>query len=87
MLDQSAVFDTVSQGTLRHRFKHWHGIEGKALDWLSSYFSDRLQAVRISGKCSTSRPLETGFPQGSVLGPFSYPAYTAPLLKYLAGLI
>ena len=32
-----------------------------------------------AGKASDPKHLETGFPQGSILGPFSYPVYTSPL--------
>ena len=79
MLDQSAAFDTVNQDILMQRFKCNYGISGAAYDWLNSYFRHRTQAVTVSGESSEPRELVTGFPQGSVLGPFSYPAYTAPL--------
>ncbi len=79
MLDQSAAFDTINQDLLMQRFETRFGITGSAHAWLDSYFKHRTQAVVISGKSSEPRELVTGFPQGSVLGPFSYPAYTSPL--------
>jgi hypothetical protein len=79
LLDQSAAFDTVDQGMLLHRLEDSYGITGSALKWLTSYFKDRKQAVLISGQQSEPKDLETGFPQGSVLGPFKYPSYTSPL--------
>ena len=54
-------------------------MEDSVLAWLGSYFSDRVQAVNINGYTSEPQPLQTGMPQGSVLGPFSVPQYTAPL--------
>ena len=48
---------------------------------MSSYYKGRKQSVVINGDMSESCSLVTGFPQGSVLGPFSYPVYTAPLFN------
>ena len=79
LLDQSAAFDTVDQGILLQRLKVSYGITGSALAWLKSYFEGRTQAVSISGMLSKPKELDTGFPQGSVLGPFKYPSYTSPL--------
>lgn len=79
MLDQSAAFDTVNQDILMKRLQSSYGIADEAHKWLSSYFRQRHQSVCVAGKSSQLRELVTGFPQGSVLGPFSYPVYTSPL--------
>ena len=79
MLDLSAEFDTVNHAVLLERLQHDFGMEGSVLAWLTSYFSGRVQAVNINRCTSEPQPLLTGMPQGSVLGPFSFPQYTAPL--------
>ena len=79
MLDQSAAFDTVNLDILMHRLEDTYGISGSALEWLKSYYRGRTQSVVISGSTSKAKNLSSGFPQGSVLGPFQYPTYTAPL--------
>ena len=79
MLDQSAAFDTVNLDILLQRLEHRYSITGSALSWLKSYYTGRTQKVSIRGDVSDSVTLHTGFPQGSVLGPFQYPTYTAPL--------
>jgi hypothetical protein len=81
MLDQSAAFDTVNQDILLHRLQTSYGITESALAWLTSYFKDRTQAVTIRGSSSDPKMLDTGFPQGSVLGPYKYPMYTSPLFR------
>ncbi len=84
LLDQSAAFDTVNQDLLLNRLKTSFGVCGNALDWFRSYFKGRKQCVKIEQASSSPRELATGFPQGSVLGPFAYPIYTSPLFDIAA---
>ena len=44
--------------------------------WFSSYLSDRQQSVTIEGISLKPVPLQSGFPQGSVLGPILFTLYT-----------
>ncbi len=81
LLDLSAAFDTVDHQLLLSRFEHLLGIQSGAKEWLHSYFTDRQQVVRINSTASDPKALDTGMPQGSVLGPFSFPPYTAPLFN------
>ena len=81
LLDLSAAFDTIDHELLLHRFETCFGIQSEAKEWFKSYFSNRQQVVRIEGVNSDPENLETGIPQGSVIGPFSFPQYTSPLFK------
>ena len=79
LLDLSAAFDTVEHSVLLGRFQESLGITSSALDWCDSYFLDRCQCVNILGNSSIPRPLSSGMPQGSVMGPFGFPSYTGPV--------
>jgi hypothetical protein len=83
LLDLSAAFDTVDHEILLHRLQFWFGISGNALKLLSSYLSCRSQSVLINGVSSSSLPLNTGVPQGSVLGPILFTLYTSPLANLI----
>ena len=82
MLALSAAFDTVSHSVLLTRMKEVYGVTEDALSWLQSYLADRSQSVIIDGVMSAPKPLTTGLPQGSRIGPFAFPAYSLSTLPY-----
>ena len=79
LLDLSAAFATIDHMHLLHLLENWFGVSGSALLLLSSYLSSRSQSVIINGHCSSSEPLVTAVPQGSVLGPLFFTSYTTPI--------
>jgi len=76
LLDLSAAFDTVDHTILVEVLRTRFGIDGDALSWINSYLSDRTQVVSVGSAVSTVRDLRCGVPQGSVLGPKQFIAYT-----------
>ena len=49
------------------------GIEGITLDWIKYFLSHRMQSVVLEGSISNNVLIASGVPQGSVLGPVSFP--------------
>lgn len=83
LLDLSAAFDTIDHQLLFDLLETRCGITDTALKWIKSYLTDRSYSVMVDSQQSSPRHLRYGVPQGSVLGPFLYTAYTAPLAQLL----
>ena len=79
MLDLSAAFDTVDHSIYLRRIHNAFGVQNGALDWLSSYLSDRRAQVKIDNALSDFIVLDCALPQGSKIGPRGYSQYTKPL--------
>ena len=73
-MDLSKAFDTLDHTTLLHKLKYY-GINGITLNWFNSYLSHRSQYVDIDHVLSTKMVINTGVPQGSILGPLLFLIY------------
>lgn len=73
-LDLSKAFDSLNHEILISKLKYY-GLSTQSLQLISSYFENRFQYVDFNGTHSRKYLIETGVPQGSVLGPLFFLLY------------
>jgi Reverse transcriptase (RNA-dependent DNA polymerase) len=67
-LNFSKAFDKVPRERLLVKLKA-KGVSGKLADWLRNWLSGRVQTVKVRNSESGEQDVESGVPQGTVLGP------------------
>ena len=68
VMDFAKAFDKVSHSLLIHKLHHY-GIQGKTNRWIQAFLHSRKQVVAVDGQESDPVDVQSGVPQGSVLGP------------------
>ena len=68
VMDSAKAFDKVAHNILLYKLSSY-GVKGNTLGWIGSFLSGRSQKVVLELKSSSSAPVLSVVPHGSVLGP------------------
>lgn len=80
-LDLSSAFDTVDHDIMLSILRRRFSVEGAALNWFHSYLTDRSQTFSVGDSNSDPLDVSCSVPQGSVLGPVEFVAYTEDVVE------
>ena len=82
LTDLSKAFDCLNHELLISKLKGY-GLDDKSLCLLYSYLQNRRQRVKVGNAFSDNKTVETGVPQGSILGPLLFNIHIADLFDFL----
>lgn len=82
MIDMTAAFDSIDHPTLKRKLRMYN-LSETAVNWLMNYMGGRSQSVLVETKSSGYKTINTGVPQGSILGPLIYTIFTNELPSLL----
>ena len=80
--DIKKCFDTIDHEIILKKMEYY-GFQIHTIEWFKSYLLNKQQLVSCHDELSSKSTLETGVPQGSVLGPILFIVYVNDLNRHI----